>query len=268
MKNIFTACAILSLITLGCKKKAVSDNPSPAENKEVSISTAFAVDSVKVEDSSKLDKNLTAVFRTKILLFPELNNRNLLDSIYSPTDLELSAYTKPEIEKAVRIKISDFYQNQKTVLKDYKPEFHQNWESNSSMKLISNTNDYLTLQYTGDGYTGGAHGYYYELYRVFDLKAGKTVQLTDVVTNIESTVWDNILMDNFVQNDGDKGQVEMLLVKKIPLNSNFYFDREYLYFLYNEYEITAYAAGTVLIRVPLSDIKPFLTDSFKKRQGL
>ena len=75
-------------------------------------------------------------------------------------------------------------------------------------------------------------------------------------------------MDNFIQNDGDKGQVEMLLVKKIPLSNNFYFDDENLYFLYNQYEITAYAAGTVLIKIPFSDIKPLLTDAFKNRQNL
>lgn len=75
-------------------------------------------------------------------------------------------------------------------------------------------------------------------------------------------------MDNFLKNDLEKGQAEMLLVKEIPLNDNFYFDKEALYFLYNQYEITAYAAGPVLIRIPFSAIKPLMKSEFKTRIGL
>ena len=136
------------------------------------------------------------------------------------------------------------------------------------MKMFSKDNNFLTVQYTGDGYTGGAHGYYYENYKVFDLKTNKTMQLADLITDPGAAIWQKILMDNFIQNDGDKGQVDMLLVDQIPLNSNFYFDKEHLYFLYNQYEITAYAAGPVLIKIPLADIKLLLTDDFIKRQSL
>ena len=70
-------------------------------------------------------------------------------------------------------------------------------------------------------------------------------------------------MNNFLNGDLENGQAEMLLVKEIPLNNNFYFDQENLYFLYNQYEITAYAAGTVLIKIPFTEIKPLLTPEFK-----
>ena len=45
----------------------------------------------------------------------------------------------------------------------------------------------------------------------------------------------------------------------------FYFDKENLYFLYNQYEITAYAAGPVLIKIPFSDIKLMVKPEFLKR---
>jgi hypothetical protein len=72
-------------------------------------------------------------------------------------------------------------------------------------------------------------------------------------------------MDNFLKNDAGKGQSEMLLVKEISPNNNFYFDKENLYFLYNQYEITAYAAGPVLIKIPFSDIKLMVKPEFLKR---
>ena len=60
-------------------------------------------------------------------------------------------------------------------------------------------------------------------------------------------------------------QKEMLLADQIMPNNNFYFDKENLYFLYNQYEITAYAAGPVLIKIPFSDIKLMVKPEFLKR---
>ena len=126
----------------------------------------------------------------------------------------------------------------------------------------------LTIKYSGDGFTGGAHGYYYEFYKVFDLQTKKTLQLADVLSDKNPKIWSKILMDHFLKNDLENGQSEMLLVKEIPLNDNFYFDQDHLYFLYNQYEITAYAAGPVLIKVPFSAIQTILKSEFKKRLGI
>lgn len=136
------------------------------------------------------------------------------------------------------------------------------------MTIFSNKNDLLTIKYSGDGFTGGAHGYYYEFYKVFDLQTKKTLQLADVLSDKNPKIWSKILMDHFLKNDLENGQSEMLLVKEIPLNDNFYFDQDHLYFLYNQYEITAYAAGPVLIKVPFSAIQTIVKSEFKKRLGI
>src|SRR5690606_22978406 len=139
---------------------------------------------------------------------------------------------------------------------------------NSAMKLFSKSDDFLTVQYTSDGYTGGAHGYYNELYKVFDSKTNKTLQLADVIKDQDATIWGRILMAHFLKNDLERNQAQMLLVKQIPLNTNFYFDAENLYFLYNQYEIAAYAAGPVLIQIPFTEIKPLLDSAFRQRLNL
>ena len=136
------------------------------------------------------------------------------------------------------------------------------------MSVFSNTHHMLTLKYTKDEYSGGAHGKYMVYFKVFNLKKNKVLQLSDVLTIQDPEIWDRILSDNFFKADTEKGQAEMLLVKKITPNNNFYFDAEYLYFYYNPYEITAYAAGPVVIKVPLSDIKPFLQADFIKQMDL
>lgn len=269
MKNLLVISVIFAVSFMSCNKEKSTSETSNGTVEKITDTTAnFPLDSVKVNDSLKIDKNLTVKFQSKILLFPTLKNKTLLDSIYAPKEIRLDEYSKANIAAALDLKMKEFYEEEKNALNDYKPEFAQNWEKNSDMNLVSHRNNFLTVQYTGDGYTGGAHGYYFETYKVFDLQNNKTLQLADILSNQDSALWNPILMANFTQNDGDKGQVEMLLVKEIPLNNNFYFDDKNLYFLYNQYEITAYAAGTVLIKVPLSDIKPLLTDEFIKRQNL
>ncbi|MDQ0477715.1 MULTISPECIES: DUF3298 and DUF4163 domain-containing protein [Chryseobacterium] len=269
MKNLLAISVAFAVLLMSCnKEKSTAETSNGTVEKITSTTGNFPLDSVKVNDSLKIDQNLTVKFQSKILVFPTLKNKALLDSIYAPKEIRLTEYSKANIADALDLKMKEFYEEEKNALQDYKPEFAQNWEKNSNMNLFSHRNNFLTVQYTGDGYTGGAHGYYFETYKVFDLQNNKTLHLSDIVANQDSKIWDPILMNNFIQNDGGKGQFEMLLVKQIPLNNNFYFDDKNLYFLYNQYEITAYAAGTVLIKVPLSDIKLLLTDEFIKRQNL
>ena len=269
MKNILVLSLLILVAFVSCEKgKTATESTTEASTETLNNAKSFSVDSIKVNDSLKIDKNLTVAFQSTILVFPTIKNKVLLDSIYAPEEIRLEEYSKVNLTEALNKKKKDYDDEQKASLKDYTPEFAQNWYRNSDMKMFSHVNDFLTVQYSGDGYTGGAHGYYFENYKVFDLKNNKTVQLSDIALDQNSKLWNKILMDNFIQNDGDRGQVEMLLVDKIPLNNNFYFDKENLYFLYNQYEITAYAAGPVLIKIPLSDIKPLLTDEFINRQGL
>ena len=268
MKNLIAISILFSLGFVSCSKQKDANLTVEKVSMEASNKAEkFQIDSVQANDSLKIDKNLTLNFQSKLLVFPSLNDKALLDSIYAPKQIQLTAYLKENLNEAVNKEKTAYYDEQKKSLKDFTPEFAQNWFTHSDMKLFSKDNDFLTIQYTGDGYTGGAHGYYYENYKVFDLKNNKSIQLADIVST-ESSIWQKILMDNFLKNDSEKKQAEMLLVKEIPLNDNFYFDKKFLYFLYNQYEITAYAAGPVLIKIPLSDIKPLLTKAFIQRQGL
>ena len=56
-----------------------------------------------------------------------------------------------------------------------------------------------------------------------------------------------------------------MLVDKIELNNNFYFDQNKITFVYNQYEITAYAAGVVYITLNFKDIKEQLKPEFISR---
>lgn len=269
MKNSFIILSVLALTFTACtKEKNTTENTINTTEQAKKEATLFAVDSISVNDSLRVNENLLLSYKSNILMLPSIKNKAVLDSIYHTENILLKEYSPENLKEALNLKKKNYFEEQKKSMADFTPVSAQKWNSNSNMKVFSNEFDYLTIQYSGDGFTGGAHGYYYEKYKVFDLKNNKTLQLDDVISEKDPKIWDRILSDNFFKNDADRGQAEMLLVKQIPLNNNFYFDKEYLYFLYNQYEITAYAAGTVLIKVPLSDIKLFLQSDFKERLSL
>lgn len=254
MKNLI---AILSFAVLlsSCNKK---ENTKVSSTKSDSIKTKqeFAIDSLRVQDSVQVAKTLTLSFEKQILLFPDITNKTLLDSIYKPASISSEDYSKKTLSGILeKFKTESL---KKDDSQEYMPEFKQTWEEMSAMKLISNQDNVLTLQYAGNGYSGGAHGYYFESYKAFDLKNNKVISQNDIFKNPADANWNKILQNHFDEPE----QKEMLLVDKIELNNNFFFDQNKITFVYNQYEITAYAAGVVYITLNFKDIKDQLKPEF------
>lgn len=254
MKNLI---AILSFGVLlsSCNK---TENTKVSNTKSDSIETKkeFAIDSLRVQDSVQVAKTLTLSFEKQILLFPNITNKTILDSIYKPANITSEDYSKKTLTSVLEeFKVASLKKDES---QDYMPESKQTWEESSAMKLVSHDNDILTLQYFGDGYSGGAHGYYFESYKTFDLKNNKVISQNDIFKNPTDVNWNKILQNHFDEPE----QKEMLLVDKIELNNNFFFDQNKITFVYNQYEITAYAAGVVNITLNFKDIKDQLKPEF------
>ncbi|MBV6879583.1 RsiV family protein [Epilithonimonas ginsengisoli] len=254
MKNLI---AILSFGVLlsSCNK---TENTKVSNTKSDCIETKkeFAIDSLRVQDSVQVAKTLTLSFEKQILLFPNITNKTILDSIYKPANITSEDYSKKTLTSVLEeFKVASLKKDES---QDYMPESKQTWEESSAMKLVSHDNDILTLQYFGDGYSGGAHGYYFESYKTFDLKNNKVISQNDIFKNPTDVNWNKILQNHFDEPE----QKEMLLVDKIELNNNFFFDQNKITFVYNQYEITAYAAGVVYITLNFKDIKDQLKPEF------
>jgi len=81
MKNTITVIALSSFLAVtACNKsKTEGAESKKAENR---IPEKFIVDSVKVNDSVKITDSLKLSFTSKLLVFPTLKDKKLLDSIY------------------------------------------------------------------------------------------------------------------------------------------------------------------------------------------
>ncbi len=254
MKNIITILSF-GFLLFACNK---------TENKETSIAKTdsietkkeFVVDSIKVQDSVQLAKTLTLSFEKQILLFPDISNKTILDSIYKSANITAKDYSKKTLTEVLeQLKAQSLKKDEKD---DYLPDFKQTWEESSAMKVKSHHNNVLTLKYSGGGYSGGAHGYYFETYKTFDLKNNKVISQADIFNNPADQNWNKILQNHIDQPE----QKEMLLVSNVELNNNFFFDQEKITFVYNQYEITAYAAGVVYITLNFKDVKEQLKPEF------
>lgn len=274
MKNTVAVLALSSFFLFSACKKS-EKNDTAINKTEVSEPEKFVIDSVKVNDSIKLTDSLKIRYSSKMLVFPTIKDRKLLDSIYFG-DKNVQDFSKNGLQNLLEKNKNEYFNSIKKDSKDWESDltFAQEWYSDMGMNFKSNMNDYLHIEYSWGSYEGGAHDNYGFSERVFDLKNNKKVELKDITSMPENKL-EALLMKNINNiNSGttdEKGSVnnsEMLLVDKIPASENFYFDDKNLYFHYSPYEITAFAAGDITIPISWKELKGTLNPEFKKRMNI
>lgn len=254
-----------TLLLLSCNKKDIAVVKNEVNGSDtINAEQSFVIDSIKISDSIRQNTNLALAYDKSVLEFPSIKDKNILDSIYKPMGIRAMDYSKNNLQIALEKSKADFY-NEFNKMK-ITPASSQTWNNTSSMSVFSNQDNLLTLRYKNSGYTGGAHGFYNEEYKVFDLQDNRSIQLEDILIKPSDKVWEQLLLDSFNKNASHE-QKSMLIVKSIPINNNFYFGNKNITFVYNQYEITAYAANVVYITLQYDDIKNNLKPEFLKRVG-
>lgn len=67
---------------MSCNKaKKMHEGTSGTTKINDSLPEKFAIDSVQIADSLKINENVTAAFQSKLLVFPQIKDSILLDSI-------------------------------------------------------------------------------------------------------------------------------------------------------------------------------------------
>lgn len=270
MRNIFALSLLsVSLLIFSCKKTESNE----AENKtETQVPEKFTVDSVKIDDSIKINEMLSVKYSSTVLVFPSIKNKMLLDSIYYDYK-GISDFSKQGLQNFLQDDKNKYFASVKEDSKDWISDiqYPQSWEAGSFMKIISRDENFIQIEYLHTSYEGGAHGNYSFDARVFDLKNNKKTSLKDITTMPEARL-EEILKKNLdkipsgtTDSDGAVKNSDMLLVDVIPANDDFYFDEKNLYFHYSPYEIAAFAAGDIVIPISWEELKGTINPEFKKR---
>lgn len=273
MKNTIAVWALSAFFTFSaCKKSETTDKTMKSETLQTE---KFVVDSVKVNDSINLNDSLKIKYSSKMLVFPTIKDKKMLDSIYFG-EKNIKDFSKNGLQALLENNKNEYFNTAKKDSKDWMPDmkYAQEWYSDSGMNLKSNTNDYMHIEYSWGSYEGGAHDNYGFSERVFDLKNNKKVELKDI-TSMPKDKLEALLMKNINKMNGgatdENGEInnsEMLLVEKIPATGNFYFDDKNLYFHYSPYEITAFAAGDITIPISWQELNGTLTKQFRERMKI
>lgn len=274
MKNTIAVLALSTLFVVSACKKTENNSTDTVKTDTLQKNT-FSVDSVKVSDSVKLNDSLKIKYSSKMLVFPSIQDKSLLDSIYFG-DKKIQDFSKNGLQAQLENNKNEYFSKIKKDSKDWISDlgFAQEWYSDMSMNLKSRMNDYMHIQYIWGSYEGGAHDNYGFSERVFDLKNNKKLDLKDITSmpkaKIEALLMKNInkINSGTTDSNGKVNNSEMLLVEVIPATENFYFDEKNLYFHYSPYEIAAFAAGDITIPVSWEELKGTINPEFKKRMGI
>lgn len=275
MKKTLSILVFSALFAVTSCKKTDSQNNSQSNTSEVKETEKFVVDSVKISDSVKINNLLLLKYESKMLVFPSIKDKTLLDSIYFDKK-GITDFSKQGLQTFLDKDKNEYFVSVKEKDNDWIADIQrpQNWDTGYFMKLKSNTNDFLQIEYMFSSYEGGAHGNYGFSERVFDLKNNKKLTLKDITTmpkaRLEALLMKNIntIPSGTTDSQGAVKNSDMLLLKAIPANENFYFDEKNLYFHYSPYEIAAFAAGDIIIPVSWEELKGTLTSQFKERMKI
>jgi hypothetical protein len=137
------------------------------------------------------------------------------------------------------------------------------WWDKETMLIRYNANNLLSYTIESAQFSGGAHGGTIFRNAVFDLKTGDRLTEDDLFTEesrplINEMLLKKLMAQNQVEKAEDLEQIGFFDVSEIGQYKNFYLTAEGIVYTFNEYEIAAYALGTIEVKLNYKDIASFL----------
>ena len=249
MKKI-TLIIALTCTIIACNNK---ENKTASVNKTL----AFKYDSVAIY--------------SKTVVIKEAKTQDAAQST-----IKFPVFTDTLINLFLQRKVFDFYGKEEhyanyqdiaiSFIKGYDEEQKENkekdypWYLNIDLEVLQNQANYLLVGYSNNDYAGGAHPNHYQVYLNYNptthteitldslIAKNKIPQLLAIAEKIfrqqEKLTATQTLVDDYFFDNG-----------KFSLAKTFYLNKKGLVFLYNTYEIKAYAYGTTELVVPFSALK-------------
>lgn len=149
-------------------------------------------------------------------------------------------------------------------------EAFNNYYQGISLDVLYNNNGWLIVESNVSDYSGGAHGNYGVSYLNMDMQNKKLWGLEDIMTV------DSVKLQTILEKQARKafdipagGKLsDGLLTDRVMPNGNFYITNTGITFVYNPYEIAAYAYGIASFFIPYTQIKELLKPAFVQRMQL
>jgi len=158
---------------------------------------------------------------------------------------------------------AEFVNEYEQVKRDMK-EYRSYWYLIREVSVFYIDARVMSLRFSEEVYTGGAHPNAFRRYQSFEAKTGRPLSLEDLVLPGERPKLEAAATEIFRETYDIPPGVSMTEAGfwfengRFRLNDNFALTGEGLIFYYNLYEIASYAKGPTELRIPFSALKGIL----------
>lgn len=136
-----------------------------------------------------------------------------------------------------------------------------NYEFYSVYKILNPFKNIWFIHHAGNEYTGGAHGYYYDVYYTFI--NNKPIPYIESVIS-DTATFQKLLVQYLRKQSNIPANMNLSEAgffvddDNLPLTNNYFFTKDTFYVCYNPYEIACFANGIQRIGVPMSEAKKLM----------
>ncbi len=226
------------------KKVHINDDPKK-KGMSISVYLSYPI-------SSPSEVNLGAVQKTIAQLF---------DTRHKPATI------KAAFDNVVK----DYTDDAHNYGKDWEDENNEfidfsNYEQHTSTSVDYVSPHIVTISTAQSSYLGGAHGSYHIKYYNIATQDGNLIteeQLfkTGYKPKLAQFIQAEVERRNESPNEDD--HISLLVeTNEIVPNANFYFDKNEIIYVFNQYEIAPYVQGVIEIGIPIKKIKLWVNDKY------
>jgi hypothetical protein len=250
------ALFLISISFMACQneKKSVRTSDTTTQVKHADLS--FKYDSVKVYSKHTITSEHITDTTKAVISYPIFSDQKINQFIEQKM---MNFANEGEHYNTYKDFTNAFIKNFDDFNKENN-DYGQTWFMNGKIEVIAQQPEYLSILITYVNYEGGAHPNSNFTYLNYDPANHKEITL-DALISAESMPKLTEVAEKIFRKNEKLRPAESLKDSyffendKFSLNQNFTITKEGLKFLYNPYEIKAYAFGTTELLIPFAELK-------------
>ena len=273
MKYLLPITIFASVLLLSC----ASPKPLSVEEENIPSSTIDEVNIIKGEvtlnlySKGKADTVESSIeymfYESTDLPYKDSVNRMIKEYVsnvvsYGEETIATNSDLSVEFMEAAIGKFADAYNAEMSSYEDEDDFFGGVWQTETSVSIYQENSEFVEVSFDNWDYSGGAHGNAWSEQVMVDIKTGKELKLDDFFSNIDllSSKAESIFRaDHEIPAGANLEEAGFWFEDGVfRLNENFVFNENSIDFLYNQYEIAPYAAGMIVVSIPLNEVEHLL----------
>jgi hypothetical protein len=263
-KLISILTVLLSLISISScsiKEKKISENDIKFQKYQIDTTYHLFGDTAKAAIEISLEIDFPSEYKNSetLAMIQQLTLKSVI-----PSTGAIQGGPMDNLRNFAGLKIAEYKTNEESFKNgelpadsDSSPTFEYQYQTKE--ETVFNKGNIFCFSSTNYSFTGGAHGLQTIRYTCVDLEKNKTITLEDLFKDDYETLLTPIILEKLAKDNNLKSPDELenngfFDISEIKPNDNFFIDEKGITFVYNPYDIAAYAIGAPKVFIPYGDI--------------